>query len=97
MNKTNGSQEDVQGFWINEKTVDGYPCNLENQQLEPAQQQYHRDVCRKQVTGDPKDIQVKQFNGYHPIYCFGNIITIANQELSYPDYVFELPVPESLC
>jgi len=94
VNTTNGCQEDVQEYWINERTVSSHPCNRENQQLEPAQQLYHPDVCRKQVNGDPKDIQVKQFNGFYRIYCFGNNITIANQELSCPEYVFELPVSE---
>jgi hypothetical protein len=44
--------------------------------------------------GDPKDIQVKHFNGPYKIYCFGNNITISDQVLKCPDHVFELPISE---
>lgn len=94
VNTTNSCQQDVQEFWINDRSISSHPCNRENQQLEQIQQLYHPDVCRDKFKGDPKDIQLKQYNGLYKIYCFGNNRTIESRSLQCPGYIFELPISD---
>lgn len=94
VNTTNSCQLDVQEYWISSKSVSNHPCNQDNKQLESITKLYNPDVCRNNFTGDTKDIQIKHHNGLYKIYCFGNNITVGDQKLPCPDYVFELPLSE---
>jgi hypothetical protein len=94
VNTTNSCQMDVQEYWIDSKGVSSHPCIKENRPLEQISNLYHPDICRDSFTGSDKDIQIKHYNGLYKVYCFGNNITVSNQMLSCPDYVFDLPLSE---
>lgn len=94
VNTTNSCQQDIQEYWITDKSVTSHPCLKENLALEQIERLYHPDVCRDKHKGDSKDIQLKHFNGMYKIYCFGNNITISNKEIPCPEFVFELPISE---
>lgn len=96
VNTTNSCYQDVQEYWINDKTISAHPCLKENRQLDPIERSYHSDICRNKIVHSPNDIQKKQYNGFYKIYCYGNNITIHNKENSCPDFVFELPVSDTI-
>lgn len=94
VNTTNNCQLDVQEYWITDKQVTGHPCMKENQQLEPIANTYHKTVCHRNVTAYSRNIQIKHFNGYYKVYCFGHNITIDGQLMQCPDYIFEMPISQ---
>lgn len=94
VNTTNSCHQDIQEYWITDKQISGHTCLKDNKQIETAKHIYHPDICRTNFKGSPNDIQIKIFNGYYQIYCYGNNIIVSSVVLECPQFVFELSLSE---
>ncbi|CAA2962379.1 Hypothetical predicted protein, partial [Olea europaea subsp. europaea] len=94
VNTSNSCQLDVQEYWVTEKRISGHPCLQTNKQLERKEQVYHADTCFNKPSASQQDIQVKLFNGFYKIYCFGSNITIDKETVDCPEKPFELPISQ---
>lgn len=95
VNQTSQCQMDVQEHWISDQRISGHLCLKADEQLNEIGSLFHPDICKDKFKSNPNDIQIKIFNGYYVIYCYGHKIKVYGQEADCPDFVHEIPTYES--
>lgn len=94
-NRTNNCYTDIDEFAISQDSLRAFPCLNKNGALDEDKEPYTKGGCHITYTPMSRYIQVKEYNGFNKIYCWGFNISTQGTTYPCPEYPFELPVSQS--